>query len=169
MIGPVIADAFVYSIEHDGDDMRMKIAFPNALFDGPVSARQVVMRKALTLSIGGSQGMEGVDYGMTYAIYFPPAILSLIDDPVGCVRAWWGPLGRDTSDGGLMVGALTRLQNPCGHDGRDNGYDFDRIRAHKIAERFTMCMQTACIGAIGGHDHPVDINQESRFYIIASP
>eukprot|EP00420_Gonyaulax_spinifera_P036434 CAMPEP_0197870484 /NCGR_PEP_ID=MMETSP1439-20131203/1168_1 /TAXON_ID=66791 /ORGANISM="Gonyaulax spinifera, Strain CCMP409" /LENGTH=309 /DNA_ID=CAMNT_0043489379 /DNA_START=49 /DNA_END=974 /DNA_ORIENTATION=+ len=99
-------DALVYFI--DPEDEVMKIAYPVALFDRNITDGRAMMCSVLTLSIGNNQGMGDVDYGKIYDIYFPPNYLRLFDGPSCSILDMWRILGRDMTNGGLVVGTIIK-------------------------------------------------------------
>merc|ERR1712078_709374 len=99
-------DALVYYI--DPEEEEMKIAYPNALFDRNITDGRVMMCSVLTLTIGNNQGMGDVEYGKIYDIYFPPKFLRLFDGPSCNILDMWRSLGRDLTNGGLVVGTIIK-------------------------------------------------------------
>merc|ERR1712004_617681 len=99
-------DALVYYIDPENEEM--KIAYPNALFDRNITDGRGMMCSVLTLSIGNNQGMGDVDYGKIYDIYFPPKFLRLFDGPSCSIIDMWRILGRDMTNGGLVVGTIIK-------------------------------------------------------------
>merc|ERR1712139_283205 len=99
-------DALVYYI--DPEEEEMKIAYPTALFDRNITDGRAMMCSILTLTIGNNQGMGDVEYGKIYDIYFPPQHLRLFDGPSCNIIDMWRNLGRDLTNGGLVVGTIIK-------------------------------------------------------------
>ena len=59
----------------------MQIAYPNLLFDRNIIDGRGMMCSVLTLTVGNSQGMGGVEFDKIYGIYFSPEFLRLFDGP----------------------------------------------------------------------------------------
>merc|ERR1712054_478423 len=87
---------------------EMKIAYPTALFDRNIIDGRAMMCSILTLTIGNNQGMGDVEYGKIYDIYFPPRYLRLFDGPSSNIVDMWRNLGRDLTNGGLVVGTIIK-------------------------------------------------------------
>merc|ERR1711988_952120 len=99
-------DALVYYIDPENEEM--KIAYPTALFDRNITAGRAMMCSILTLTIGNNQGMGDVEYGKIYDMYFPPKYLRLFDGPSCNIVDMWRNLGRDLTNGGLVVGTIIK-------------------------------------------------------------
>merc|ERR1712224_321837 len=99
-------DALVYYIDPEAEEM--KIAYPNLLFDRNITDGRAMMCSVLTLTIGNNQGMGDVEYGKIYDIYFPPKYLRLFDGPACNIVDMWRNLGRDLTNGGLVVGTIIK-------------------------------------------------------------
>merc|ERR1712159_288473 len=99
-------DALVYYI--DPEEEEMKIAYPNALFDRNITDGRAMMCSVLTLTIGNNQGMGDVEYGKIYDMYFPPPFLRKFDGPSCNILDMWRCLGRDLTNGGLVVGTIIK-------------------------------------------------------------
>merc|ERR1712159_887094 len=99
-------DAIVYYIDPEEEEMR--IAYPTALFDRNITDGRAMMCSILTLTIGNNQGMGDVEYGKIYDMYFPPQYLRLFDGPSCNIVDMWRNLGRDLTNGGLVVGTIIK-------------------------------------------------------------
>merc|ERR1739848_337361 len=98
--------ALVYYI--DPDEEEMKIAYPTMLFDRNIPDGRAMMCSILTLTIGNNQGMGDVEYGKIYDMYFPPQYLRLFDGPACNIIDMWRNLGRNLTNGGLVVGTIIK-------------------------------------------------------------
>merc|ERR1712232_1136963 len=99
-------DALVYYIDPENEEM--KIAYPVLLFDRNITDGRAMMCSVLTLTIGNNQGMGDVKYGKIYDIYFPPSYLRLFDGPSCSIIDMWRIMGRDLTNGGLVVGTIIK-------------------------------------------------------------
>jgi ribulose-bisphosphate carboxylase large chain len=99
-------DALVYEI--DPENEVMKIAYPIELFDRNIIDGRAMLASFLTLTIGNNQGMGDVEYAKMHDFYVPPAYLRLFDGPAMNIADMWRVLGRDITDGGMVVGTIIK-------------------------------------------------------------
>ncbi|TCP42955.1 ribulose-bisphosphate carboxylase [Rhodovulum marinum] len=99
-------DALVYEIDPERE--IMKIAYPIELFDRNIIDGRAMLCSFLTLTIGNNQGMGDVEYAKMHDFYVPPAYLRLFDGPAMNIADMWRVLGRDVTDGGMVVGTIIK-------------------------------------------------------------
>jgi ribulose-bisphosphate carboxylase large chain len=99
-------DALVYEIDEAKE--LMKIAYPLDLFDRNMTDGRAMIVSFLTLSIGNNQGMGDVEYAKMLDFYVPPRYLRLFDGPNKNIVDMWRVLGRDLTNGGMVVGTIIK-------------------------------------------------------------
>ncbi|HAI70057.1 MAG TPA: ribulose 1,5-bisphosphate carboxylase, partial [Gammaproteobacteria bacterium] len=99
-------DALVYEIDEANE--LMKIAYPVELFDRNMKDGRAMIVSFLTLSIGNNQGMGDVEYAKMVDFYVPPPFLRLFDGPNRNIVDMWRVLGRDLTNGGMVVGTIIK-------------------------------------------------------------
>ncbi|MCW8860837.1 MAG: RuBisCO large subunit C-terminal-like domain-containing protein, partial [Rhodospirillales bacterium] len=99
-------DALVYEVDESKE--LMKIAFPIDLFDRNITDGRAMIANFLTLAVGNNQGMGDVEYAKMMDFYMPPAMLMLFDGPAMNIVDMWRILGRDLTNGGMVVGTIIK-------------------------------------------------------------
>jgi ribulose-bisphosphate carboxylase large chain len=99
-------DALVYEIDPAAE--LMKIAYPVDLFDRNIIDGKAMMVSFMTLTIGNNQGMGDIEYAKMLDFYVPPAYLELFDGPSVNISDLWRVLGRDQTNGGMIVGTIIK-------------------------------------------------------------
>jgi len=99
-------DALVYFI--DEAEGKMKIAYPNELFDRNVIDGRAMIVSFLTLAIGNNQGMGDIKNAQMYDFFVPPKMLVLFDGPSKDISDMWRILGRPVENGGYIAGTIIK-------------------------------------------------------------
>ncbi|HIE00792.1 MAG TPA: ribulose-bisphosphate carboxylase [Thiotrichaceae bacterium] len=99
-------DALVYEIDEANE--LMKIAYPVELFDRNMKDGRAMIVSFLTLTIGNNQGMGDVEYAKMVDFYVPLPFLRLFDGPNRNIVDMWRVLGRDLTNGGMVVGTIIK-------------------------------------------------------------
>jgi ribulose-bisphosphate carboxylase large chain len=99
-------DAICYFVDEEKE--LVKIAYPLGLFDRNITDGRAMVVSMMTLIIGNNQGMGDVEYAKLLDFYVPPKFLRLFDGPSMNIEDMWRVLGRDVTNGGMVVGTIIK-------------------------------------------------------------
>jgi ribulose-bisphosphate carboxylase large chain len=86
----------------------VKLAFPLALFDFSIKSGKASVSAVLNLLVGNTQGMGEIADLKLHDFHLPEEFLKAFDGPQTTIANHWQHLGRDTTAGGMIVGAILK-------------------------------------------------------------